>query len=522
MKNNAIYLGLVTVGLTLASSSPLQAQDKATGETSEKVPTRADTAKAETGSSETNLPPGELRLNFRGAPLETVLNYLSEAAGFIIVLETEVKGRIDVWSNQPVSQEEALEILNSALNKNGYAALRNGRTLTIVGKEAARRREIPVKTGNDPVRIPRSDGMVTQIIPIRYINAAQLTENLKPLLPSESSLTANEAGNSLIMTDTETSVRHITEIIRALDNSATGANSIRVFQLQYADSKEVASVLKDLFPSTDTSANNRNGGRGGGGGGFPGFGGFGGGGGGGGATPATPTRTSAAKVIAVADEHSNSVVVNAPEDVMPSIEEIIRNVDTNIQDVTELRVFRLKYADPSEMATILSGLFPDDSKATDNTRGQQFRFGGGPFGGGPMAGNSTSDTSSMSKKKSRVLAVADPRTSSVIVSAAHALMGQIQAMVEQLDNNPARKQKVFVYDLQNADPVQVQDVLRNLFENSQNQNRNRTTTTQTSALSTRSANSQNSTTSGSRTGGSALGTGAGNGGGGGGGIGRGN
>ena len=519
MKNKAIYLGLVTVGLALASNSRLQAQDKATAATPETVPTRADTAKAESGNGESNLPPGELRLNFRGAPLETVLNYLSEAAGFIIVLETEVKGKIDVWSNQPVSQEEALEILNSALNKNGYAALRNGRTLTIVGKEAARRREIPVKTGNDPVRIPRSDGMVTQIIPIRYINAAQLTENLKPLLPSEANLTANEAGNSLIMTDTETSVRHITEIIRALDNSATGANSIRVFQLQYADSKEVASVLKDLFPSTDTSANNRNGGRGGGGG-FPGFpGGFGGGGGGGG-TPATPTRTSAAKVIAVADEHSNSVVVNAPEDVMPSIEEIIRNVDTNIQDVTELRVFRLKYADPSEMATILSGLFPDDTKTTDNSRGQ-FRFGGGPFGGGAMGGGTTSDTSSMSKKKTRVLAVADPRTSSVIVSAAHALMGQIQAMVEQLDNNPARKQKVFVYDLQNADPVQVQDVLRNLFENSQNQNRNRTTTTQTSALSTRSANSQNSTTSGSRTGGSALGTGSGNGGGGGG-IGRGN
>src|SRR3954466_14663566 len=28
-----------------------------------------------------------LRLNFRGVPLEMVLNYLSEAAGFIIVLE---------------------------------------------------------------------------------------------------------------------------------------------------------------------------------------------------------------------------------------------------------------------------------------------------------------------------------------------------------------------------------------------------------------------------------------------------
>jgi len=38
----------------------------------------------------TNLPAGadqELRLNFRNAPLEMVLNYLSEAAGFVILMK---------------------------------------------------------------------------------------------------------------------------------------------------------------------------------------------------------------------------------------------------------------------------------------------------------------------------------------------------------------------------------------------------------------------------------------------------
>jgi hypothetical protein len=103
-------------------------------------------------------------------------------------------------------------------------------------------------------------------------------------------------------------------------------------------------------------------------------------------------------VIAVADEHSNSVVVNAPEDVMPSIEDIIRNVDTNVQDVTELRVFRLRYADPSEMASVLASLFPDDTKTTDNSRGQ-VRFGGGPFGGFNPGAAAGSDTSATAKKK---------------------------------------------------------------------------------------------------------------------------
>ena len=68
-----------------------------------------------------------LRLNFRGVPLDMVLNYLSDAAGFIIVLEGKVEGKVDVWSNQPLTKDEAVDLLNTILNKNDYAAIRNGR-----------------------------------------------------------------------------------------------------------------------------------------------------------------------------------------------------------------------------------------------------------------------------------------------------------------------------------------------------------------------------------------------------------
>ena len=95
--------------------------------------------------------PGKgLRFNFRGVPLDMVLNYLSDAAGFIIVLETDVKGKVDVWSNQPLTKDEAVDLLNTVLNQNGYAAIRNGRTLTIVKRDEAKKRDIAVKSGNDP------------------------------------------------------------------------------------------------------------------------------------------------------------------------------------------------------------------------------------------------------------------------------------------------------------------------------------------------------------------------------------
>ena len=122
-----------------------------------------------------------------------VLNYLSDAAGFIIVLETDVKGKVDVWSNQPMTKEEAVSLLNSVLNKNGYAAIQNGRTLTIVSRDEARKKDIPVKSGNNPDKIPKDAAIVTQIIPVRSLNAVQLAKDLAPL--TEASLTANESGN---------------------------------------------------------------------------------------------------------------------------------------------------------------------------------------------------------------------------------------------------------------------------------------------------------------------------------------
>lgn len=477
------------------------------------------------------LPEGMLRLNFRGAPLETVLNYLSEAAGYIIVAETDVRGKIDAWSRQPVSKEEAFTILEAALARNGYTAIRNGRTLTIVSKESARKRDIPVKSGNNPDAIPKDDQMVTQIIPIRFISATQLVNDLQPLLPSEATMTANDAGNALVITDTQASIHRLTEVIRALDTSLAGANAVRVFSLRFADAKELANVIKELYPAQDSRSTG--GGRGGftgfpGGGNFPG--GFGGrnGGGGGSTSGGSGNRAAASRVVAVADEHSNSLIVNAPEDAMPAIEELIRTVDTNVQDVTELRVFRLQFADPVEMASVLSNLFPDETRSTSSSssgRGGQVRFGGfGAFGnlGGNRGGNGSA-SSERAMKKGRVLAVPDQRTSSVIVSADREIMDQIGEMVKQLDSNPARKQKVYVYSLDNADPQQVQQVLRGLFE-SQNSNRRTQTQNQNqnSALTTRSTQQQNNLNRVGNTGFGGGGGGGGGGVGGGGGFGRGN
>jgi type II secretory pathway component GspD/PulD (secretin) len=451
----------------------------------------------------TNAPSdGLLRLNFRGVPLDMVLNYLSEAAGFIIVLDTDVRGRVDVWSNQPVTKDEAVSLLNSVLKKNGYAAVRNDRTLTIVPGDSIKTRDIPVKKGNEPNEIPKNDEIVTQILPVRYINATQLTKDLTPLLPMSATMTANESGNSLVITDTQASIRRMAEIVKALDTSISSVSQIRVYPLKFADAKTVATVIKDLFQQQDSGQRSGQGlaaqffqrMRGGGGGGGGPFGGGGdmGGGGGGGSGGRVPTP----KVLATSDDRSNSLVVSAPDDMISTIDELVKAIDTNVEDVTEVRVFKLKFADPTEMADLLAGLFPDDTRNDTGNRGS-VRFGGGMFGGGAFGGGrgqgnaAAGQQSDRMKKMGKVIAVPDQRTASVVVSASRDLMTQIEQMITQLDSNPAKKQRVFVYSLENADVQEVAQMLRDMFDRNGTSN-NRNNNNQNNALSTRSLQSQQS------------------------------
>jgi type II secretory pathway component GspD/PulD (secretin) len=133
---------------------------------------------------------------------------------------------------------------------------------------------------------------------------------------------------------------------------------------------------------------------------------------------------------------------------------------------------------------------------------RSFFRGGGPGGGGGGGGGSNNQNSRI-KKRARVVAVPDPRTSSLVVTSSRDLMDQIESVVVELDSNPARQQKVHIYKFDNADPQQAMQVLQDMFQKSGAQtSRNN----QNSVLQQRSGQQSSSQgTSSSRTGGGSRG-----------------
>jgi len=345
---------------------------------------------AEPAPSAATRPEAGLRFNFRGAPLETVLKYMSEAAGFVIVLNTPLKGTVDMWSEQPVTSDEAVQLLNLALSKNGYAVTRQGRNLIVSTKEEAKKGNIPIRTGNNPAEIPATAEMVMQIIPLSRIDATQAARDLASLLPESANLTANQDSNSLIVTDTQINVKHIVEIVAALDGSIDTVSAVRVFRLKNADPVEMASLLTNLFQSTGASTAQA-------GANFPGM--------------------------------------------------------------------------PAFLAQ---------------------RFGGGNNQSGNNSRNNRSSRngSSGSARSTPVVAVADPRTFSVVVAASKEQLPDIAEMIAKLDGSSARKQKVYVYTLENGDVHQVEAILKNLFQSNTTRS---STSTQADPLGNRATTNSQAT-----------------------------
>jgi hypothetical protein len=363
-----------------------------------------------------------IMLNFRDAQIEQVLNYLSDAAGFVIQLDTRVSGTITVYSAHPVSKEDAITVLNSALARNGYSIIRNGRILRVMDRSRALTSQLPIIVGADPAQIPQTEETVTQIIPVRYVSARQLITDLSPLTSSTATIMANDAGNSIIVTDTQENIHHLVELVKAIDGSAEDVTEVKVFTLKYHDPVEVANLLTSVFSDQGQNGSapiqfagfGGTGGRGGGRGGFggrggnTGFGGFGGGGlaqflGGGAANRGGQNANSAvrqrAKVVAVPDQRMQSVLVTAPKDIMAQVEEVIHQVDKESEKVSHVTVVRLENADPTTVQKALQGLTSTTGRTTQNNQnsilttranqalnnngtGGNFGGGGGGLGGG--------------------------------------------------------------------------------------------------------------------------------------------
>jgi len=405
----------------------------------------------------------KILMNFKDASLEAVLTHLSAEAGLVILNAEGLDTRVNLISQQPVTLDEAVDLINSMLKEQGMTAVRRERLLRIISLDDAKGDSIPVRYGNDPQAIGYTDTIITQVIPVKYADANEIQEDLEDLVSgSYAEFTANEASNALILTDTEANVRRIVEIVAALDKFISNDTEVRVFKLEHAEASATASLIENTFQSTESASSNN---------GNPwammrarlGGGGGGGGRGGGNSDGNESNSKQSESVAASADDRTNSVVVSAGSDLMAVIADVIEQLDrdASVKATVSVRVFQLEYADATDAARLIEETFSDTGETTQNSQGRDVQRSF--FGRGGGDSNNEAQTTS-GGDTIEVKAAADERTNSLVVSASQDMMPIIVDVLEQLDANTVATESVWVYQVRHGNAEVLEEVLTELFE----------------------------------------------------------
>jgi len=383
-----------------------------------------------------------IQLNFKDTPIDTILAYLSETAGLVIVSETNLTDRMTVISRQPLNADEAVSLINSVLQEKGYTAVKNGKTLKITTITAAKKMNIPIYTGSDPKLIPANDDVITCIIPVSYAKAATLKDNLASFISDTTDLTANTDTNTLIITDTGNNIRRIMEIVKAVDTHMAAVAEIKVFNLKYADAEDTADLINDLFESQSQSASssNRTQGvqqmmrtQGGQQAGMPGQTGQQ-------TSGSTGQSSTSVSITAKGDARTNSVVVSAPQDSMDVIAKMIEQLDADSSASSAVFVYKLKNAQASNLVDVLTNLFSEMSSSSSTSTGGQSSQQGGPGSQGGMPGQSGGGQSATSSSSSSstglvgdVYVQADEDTNALVVMTSPSNYEKIKKVIDDLD-----------------------------------------------------------------------------------------
>jgi general secretion pathway protein D len=163
------------------------------------------------------------------------------------VVDPGVRGAVTISTAGELKPADLLPILQTVLKMNGATAIKSGNLYRIVPLAAAPKNPLVVSTETSGAGLPEDDRMLMQIIPLRFVFAADMAKLLAPFLSEGGTVAVLEAGNTLILVDDSLNVKRLLEILRQLDNSSLGTQRLRLMPVRNNVASALIPELEAIF-----------------------------------------------------------------------------------------------------------------------------------------------------------------------------------------------------------------------------------------------------------------------------------
>ncbi len=315
--------------------------------------------------------------NFKDADIQQVAEAVSAATGKTFIIDPRVRAQVTMLSSTPMSPAAFYEAFLSILQVYGFVAVPAGNITKILPDANAR--QFPANDLPDHVS-STSDEMVTQVLDVKNVSAAQLIPILRPMIPQYGHLAAYPASNILIISDHASNVNRMMRIIHRIDQ--VGSTDVEIVPLSNASAAEVVRVVNSLYQGANAA--------------------------------------EGVGVKVVADERSNSVLIGGEQSQRLRIRALIAHLDTPLEAGGDTRVRYLHYADAEKIAPKLK----EQMSGIAQTAGAAGAPGGAAGGGGGSA-------TALAERNAMVWA--DPTNNALVITAPPKLMRAVNDIIDKLD-----------------------------------------------------------------------------------------
>ncbi len=181
---------------------------------------------------------------FEEAPISDVAHLvLRDILKVDYVLHQPLLGSVTMSTSGAVPADQAIHLLETALQANGLLLARDARGVYHVGKPESLRAVVSLPRQAN-ANGPLAPGYGPLIISPRFVGATELANILRPILPADAVMRVDSVRNLLVLVGTRAQVEGWLDIANTFDVDLLKGMSVGVFPLKYATVKEVEAAIQ--------------------------------------------------------------------------------------------------------------------------------------------------------------------------------------------------------------------------------------------------------------------------------------
>ena len=279
--------------------------------------------------------------NFPDADIMDIAKTLGKLVGKNFILDKDVKGRVTIISNSPITCGDAWKAFLTALDINGYALIPSGKYIRIARQRDARDKQLRTYSGDYS---PNTDALITRVFPLKYLSADEVARNFRSFMPANSRIIPYDQTNTVIVTDTGSNINKLAKLLEILDVEGYDTG-IEVIPVKFASAVELAKLVDQLIPGTSA---------GGAPGSPPRFG-----GGSGSRFSARRTKEGGLINTIIPDERTNTLILHANTKGAQQVRELVTKLDQKLPAAAgggKVHVIYLQFADSEQISNTLNNL----------------------------------------------------------------------------------------------------------------------------------------------------------------------